>query len=114
MKQLLFYLILFCFLYPNDFKNVKVLDIKTRSEMKKYMKQISKELGVKCSHCHDMDDPSIDTKEKKIAREMIVLTENLNKTFNSDSLGHENFKNYISCWTCHRGNVKPEYAKSNN
>ena len=114
MKNLFFYLILLCFIYPDDFKNVKVLDIKTRSEMKKYMKQISKELGVKCSHCHDMDDPSIDTIEKEITREMILLTKNLNKTFNSDSLEYENFTNYISCWTCHRGNVKPEYSKPNN
>ena len=78
------------------------------------MKQISRELGVKCSYCHDMDDASIDTKEKEITREMIKLTKNLNISFNSESIEHADFKTYISCWTCHRGNVKPEHIKSNN
>ena len=114
MKHLLIFVFLLCLIYPNDFKNVHVLDIKTRSEMKKYMKQISKELGVKCSHCHDIDDASTDTQEKEIARGMMKLTKSLNASFNTVSTEHENYKTYVSCWTCHRGNLKPEYIKPNN
>ena len=40
--------------FSSTFENVKVLDIESRSAMKKYMKSISKDLGVKCSYCHDM------------------------------------------------------------
>ena len=54
------------FVFLDDFKNLKVLDIKSKSKMKKYMKEISKDLGVKCSHCHDLDDKSIDNDEKEI------------------------------------------------
>ena len=43
-------------LSDSEFKNVKVLDIQSRSEMKTYMKSIAKDLGIKCSHCHNMDD----------------------------------------------------------
>ena len=113
MKYLLISALLLCLIYPNDLKNVQLLDIKTRSEMKKYMKQISKELGVKCSHCHDMDDASIDTKEKEIAREMIKLTQYLNTSFNTVFAEHKDYKPYVSCWTCHRGNLNPEHVKPN-
>ena len=56
MKNLFIYILFISFIVPNTFKNVQVLDIESRSEMKKYMKSISKDLGVKCSHCHNMED----------------------------------------------------------
>ena len=71
------------FLLSDDFKNLKVLDITSRGEIKKYMKSISKDLGVKCSHCHDMDDKSLDTPEKETAREMIILTRQINNYLSS-------------------------------
>ena len=76
--------------------------------------KICKELGIKCSHCHDIDDASKDTQEKEIARGMMKLTKSLNASFNTVSTEHENYKTYVSCWTCHRGNLKPEYIKPNN
>ena len=91
----------------NVFKNVKVLDIESRSEMKKYMKSISKDLGVKCSYCHDMDDKSIDTPEKEITREMIKLTKYLNSLLNDQLADSSSIKTFISCWTCHYGNLSP-------
>tara|TARA_Y100000814_G_scaffold230373_1_gene174256 strand:- start:911 stop:1252 length:342 start_codon:yes stop_codon:yes gene_type:complete len=110
MKYFFLY-ILFSFVYLDDFKNVKVLDLKTKSEMKKYMKQISKDLGVRCSHCHDLDDKSIDNPQKEITREMILLTKYLNDTLNSVSSEHKDYKTHISCWTCHHGNLKPEHVR---
>ena len=77
MKYIIINILLLSFIFSNTFKNVKVLEIDSRTEMKKYMKSISKDLGVKCSHCHDMDDKSIDTSQKDIAREMIKLTKKL-------------------------------------
>ena len=79
------YFLLSIILADSDFKNVNILDIESKSEMKKYMKSISKDLGVKCSHCHDMDDKSLDSPEKDIAREMIKLTRYLNELLNSQS-----------------------------
>ena len=48
-------------LIPSDFENVNVLDITSKTELKKYMKSISKDLGVKCKFCHNMNDKSIDS-----------------------------------------------------
>ena len=97
---------------PDESKNLKVLDIKSRGEIKKYMKSISKDLGVKCSHCHDMDDKSLDTPEKETAREMIILTRQINSLLNNVRAGSHidstNTKTVITCWTCHKGNTHVE------
>ena len=96
-------------LIADDFINVKVLDIQSRSKMKKYMKSISKDLGVKCSYCHDMDDKSLDTEHKEIAREMIILTRQINSYLN-DINKNEEEKSVVSvtCWTCHKGHPEVE------
>ncbi len=85
------------------FKDLKVLDFKTEKELKAYMKGMSKDLGVKCKFCHDMDDKSADTKHKKIARSMMKMTKNLNE--NQFSWAEEM---KVSCWTCHRGEKEPQ------
>jgi len=95
--------------FSSTFENVKVLNIESRSEMKKYMKSISKDLGVKCSYCHDMDDKSLDNPVKDIAREMIILTRQINSYLN-DINKNEEEKSVVSvtCWTCHKGNLHVE------
>ena len=100
--------ILFTFLLSeSEFENVKVLDITSKSEMRKYMKSISKDLGVKCSYCHDMDDKSLDTPEKDITREMIKLTRYLNDLLNNEKEDTTNHATYVTCWTCHYGKTQP-------
>jgi len=100
--------VLFGFLYSqSEFKNVKVLDITSKSELRKYMKSISKDLGVKCSYCHDMDDKSLDTPEKDITREMIKLTRYLNDLLNNEQEDTTNHAIYVTCWTCHYGKTQP-------
>ena len=95
--------------FSSTFENVKVLNIESRSEMKKYMKSISKDLGVKCSYCHDMDDKSLDNPVKDIAREMIILTRQINSYLN-DINKNEEEKSVVSvtCWTCHKGHPEVE------
>ena len=100
--------ILFTFLLSeSEFENVKVLDITSKSEMRKYMKSISKDLGIKCSYCHDMDDKSLDTPEKDITREMIKLTRYLNDLLNNEKEDTTNHATYVTCWTCHYGKTQP-------
>ena len=95
--------------FSSTFENVKVLNIESRSEMKKYMKSIAKDLGVKCSYCHDMDDKSLDNPVKDIAREMIILTRQINSYLN-DINKNEEEKSVVSvtCWTCHKGHPEVE------
>ena len=114
LMRLIFIIFFVAFIFPDDFKNLKVLDIKSKGEMRKYMKSISKDLGVKCSHCHDMDDKSLDTPEKEIAREMIVLTRQINEYLFSlqeqDTIAKKN-QTAVSCWTCHKGDLKVEHKR---
>ena len=106
------YIYILCFFFSilysqSEFKNVKVLDITSKSELRAYMKSITKDLGVKCSHCHNMDDKSLDTPHKEIAREMMKLTRYLNELLNTQSKDSVNHKTYVTCWTCHYGKLEP-------
>ena len=95
-------------------KNLQVLDFESVRDLKKYMKTIQKNLGVKCTFCHDINDKSIDTEHKIIAREMMKMQIDLNKHFfaqiGDSLLKHENTLQ-ISCWTCHRGSKKPQLVR---
>ena len=95
-------------------KNLQVLDFKSERELKKYMKTIGKDLGVKCTFCHDINDKSIDTPHKLIAREMMRMQMDLNKHFFvqlKDSLHIHGELPQISCWTCHRGSKEPQLVR---
>ena len=59
-------------------------------------------LGFDCDHCHDMPDADKDTKNKKIAREMMRMTNEINQKF----LRGADVR--VTCDTCHRGKEKPE------
>ena len=112
MKKIIFILFLSLstgFPQKNELKNLKVLSYTKKSDLVKYMKVVSKELGVKCSFCHVTSDYSIDKKDnKKVARQMMTMTISANKAMN-DLNFHE-----ISCWVCHRGNNHPEHPPKKN
>ena len=101
----------------NKPKNLQVLDFESERELKKYMKTIGKDLGVKCTFCHDLNDKSIDTEHKLVAREMMKMQKDLNKQYfamiGDSLLKHENTLQ-ISCWTCHRGTNKPQLVRPKN
>lgn len=84
-------------------KNLQVLkkDI-SKDELKAVMKAQAKALGVDCDHCHDMPDADKDTKNKKIARDMMRMTEEVNARF------LKAYDTRVTCDTCHRGKEKPE------
>ena len=111
MKFILINILFISFLYTDDFENVQILDFESKRDLNKYMKSIGKDLGVKCSHCHNMDDKSIDTPAKDITREMMKLTRYLNTLLNSDFSDTLNKKTYVTCWTCHHGNLEPEHTR---
>ena len=95
-------------------KNLQVLDFESVRDLKKYMKKIQKDLGVKCKFCHDINDKSIETPHKKIAREMMRMQMDLNKRFFAllgDSLDVHDDIPKISCWTCHRGSNEPQTVR---
>lgn len=116
MKVLYFFISVFLIvsILSGQFKNLHVLNFESERKLKKYMKSIQKDLGVKCTFCHDLNDKSIDTDHKLIAREMMRMQQNLNKQFfaqiGDSLLKHENALQ-ISCWTCHRGATEPQITR---
>ena len=109
--KLFIYIIFFSLIFSDDLKNVQVLDITSNREMKKYMKSISKDLGTKCKSCHIMDDKSLDTPEKDIAREMMILTRHINEILLTiENENHEKISP-VTCWTCHKGSFEVEQTR---
>jgi hypothetical protein len=82
-------------------KNIKVLKGMSKADIKKTMKGIATALGVQCDHCHDTDDMSKDTPKKEKAREMMLMSEAINKQY---------FKGEkkVGCITCHNGKSEPK------
>jgi len=87
--------------------NLLVLKFDSVQETKTAMKVISKDLGVKCKFCHNLDNFADDSnKHKKIARSMMQMTGSLNKDYFSWEGARE-----ITCWTCHQGSAEPPKKK---
>src|SRR5580698_863235 len=65
------------------------------------MEAMNRALGVECRHCHIADDwKRADKPEFAFARRMIHMTDGL-------SAGPLRSLGGVTCWTCHRGAVKP-------
>ena len=84
-------------------KDLQILpkDIK-KEDLKAIMKAQSKALGVDCDHCHEPPAMEKDTENKKIARQMMTMTMDINAKYIKDP------KHAVTCGTCHRGKEKPE------
>lgn len=76
----------------------------SKDELKKTMKSMSKDLGVDCSFCHEEPNMEKDTNKKKLAREMMQMTSDINKKYPSTM-------KKVTCFTCHRGKEEPERQK---
>jgi len=85
------------------FKNVKVLGAVSGDRFMAAMQSMRANLDVKCATCHlvaEKDFASDEKKEKRRAREMIRMNEEINRrTFGG--------KVRVTCWTCHRGEEEP-------
>ena len=89
-------------------RNLQVLtNVQTKEQLTKIMEDIANSLGVKCNYCHDVNNYASDEKEtKRKARVMLKMVLTINREFiNWD--GAE----IVDCYTCHRGQTKPQ-AKS--
>jgi hypothetical protein len=73
------------------------------------MMSLTRWLGVDCSYCHTLNEFEKDDKEpKKIARQMFKMVHDINEN-NFPGTEPGNFK--VTCWTCHRGSIKPETSQ---
>ena len=106
----------------HEFENLKVLpkDI-SEEQLSMVMDAFKASLGVKCSYCHPVAADSSkgrhldfvsDAKPEKLrAREMMLMTAEINKTFfNPAHSDRTDTLHTVMCYTCHRGISKPDQA----
>ena len=98
-------------------KNLKVLPKNiSHEDLMKEMHSYNKALGVKCDFCHahSKDDPkkmdfaSDEKEEKETARDMMRMTNRINKKYfksGKDANGHQIMT--VTCYTCHNGQHEP-------
>ncbi len=92
---------------PQHLYNIKVLKGMSPQQVIDVMRKVSASLGVRCDFCHVVrpGDPRSwardDKKEKRIARDMIVMTNDINAHYRV--VGRQ-----VTCFTCHHGRPMPE------
>jgi hypothetical protein len=84
------------------FKNIELLKGRPAERLPGMMEALTGLVGVECTFCHNPDRWDSEEKPQKVAaRRHFAMQAQLNK----EQFGGEN---KITCWTCHRGQPKPE------
>lgn len=102
---------------PPRYANLKVLPKNTTKEqLDSVMKHFTAALGVKCNFCHvrlddeqkNWDFASDNNNHKKVAREMMKMTQKINKKF-FDVKDPDEMETtlVVNCYTCHKGKPEP-------
>lgn len=90
-------------------QNLQVLSSDmTMQEVTQLMQRVRQALGVQCNHCHvggPADRAKDDLPTKTMARNMMKMVSSLNA-----SLGGTAAEPKVTCFTCHRGELKPAIA----
>jgi hypothetical protein len=104
---------------PKKLKNIKVFPASfTYEQVDHAMDEFKVDLGVKCNYCHapekdnprKNDFPSDDNPKKDIARQMMRMTDEMNKKYMATIRHTEQdtaMIQLVTCNTCHRGVPKP-------
>jgi len=89
------------------FNNVRLMKDVPAGRFLRIMDQYARALGTDCEHCHSPEMwEADDMRPKKAAREMIVMTREVNESLKKmENL--DNTEPAVNCGTCHRGKVKP-------
>jgi hypothetical protein len=97
---------------PEKFTNLKILSPTiTRAELVPVMRSFAMNLGVRCEHCHvgegndlsKFDFASDARPAKATARKMLTMVASVNQALGVDAGAARK----VTCFTCHRGAVKP-------
>jgi hypothetical protein len=85
-----------------QYRNIQALKGLPASQLPAVMRSFARGLGVQCAHCHVAGHFDLDEKPaKRTARKMLELTTRWNAEAPPPLTA-------VSCWTCHRGALKPE------
>lgn len=89
--------------YSESAEKLKTSEEKIRQEMI----VISRQLGVTCTECHNVQNFASDEKALfKVAKDHIRITENLRANGFDGKKGPE-----ASCYMCHQGQLRPKYKE---
>ena len=91
------------------FKNIKILTGTPAGRLPRIMNGgFSRNLGVSCEHCHNLDDYSLDEKkEKDVARGMFQMVNRINGEILPSIQGIKSERPNVNCGMCHRGTARP-------
>jgi hypothetical protein len=99
------------------YKNLKILPKNiSKEQMDSVMHHFASALGQKCNFCHVRNEESKqwdfaadDNKHKLIAREMMKMTNAVNKKYFEEAGDPKKLetKLMVTCYTCHAGKVEP-------
>ena len=95
-------------LAPEQYKNIQVLKELPADQLINTMQSWGTALGVKCEFCHVVSAVGTgwekdDNPHKQIARDMVLLTRDMNTR-------HPSLEKRVTCFTCHHGRVHPEHT----
>ena len=99
------------------YKNLKVLPKNTtHEELDSVMHHFNESLGVRCNFCHaqqkdnpkKLDFASDEKGEKNMSRDMMRMTNRINKKFFKYKKDAEHPLAPVTCITCHNGKEHPE------
>ena len=83
------------------YRNIQALKGVPASQLQQVMALFTGSLGVKCNYCHTNPFEKDDKPAKQTARRMINMVFDLNR-------GSFGGRNAITCYSCHRGQPKPD------
>ena len=100
---------------PNKVESpaIKALTGLTVPQFEQEMQHMVQAVGVSCGGCHTRGNFASDDNPRKIkARQMIEMTQALNKQFfpNHKPAEGESVLGRVTCYTCHQGEAKPKAA----
>ena len=85
------------------YKNIQIMKGVPAPQLRTTMVNLTKWLGVDCSHCHVTGSfEKDDLPAKQTARKMFTMVRGIGK----DYFGGPS---PVTCWTCHRGQAKPQF-----
>ncbi|MNL01119.1 Photosynthetic reaction centre cytochrome C subunit [compost metagenome] len=81
--------------------------VQKEEEIREYMIQISRELGVTCATCHNVQNfKSSDMQTYKVSKEHMKITQMLKENGFDGKKGAA-----ANCYMCHRGKLMPDYKE---
>ena len=86
------------------YENLQIMQAAPCTSVIAAMNRFQTALGVRCNHCHTPPQMAKDDKkEKQTARMMMTMTRAINQD-------HLKGNGQVGCYTCHKGQVKPQGA----